>query len=216
MKYFVIGFSKCGTTSLNRYFKENDLRTLHYFNTYEEIIEMEGDTFIKKFRRRPRYNEFIGLVMKNNYKNNKPLFENILDFDAMTQMDFSGGCDDVLAFFPQINLLEEILLEYPDAKFVFNERDIDKWYKSLVKWYSIHKYYAKSNIPGLNGSTKQDFHKLFNYHKTRVIKLFIQYNKLDNLLFFDIERDNIEKLNNFTGLHKLKIFPNLNKNDIQR
>ena len=211
-KIFVIGFSKCGTTSLNRYFKENGLKTLHYFNIYEEIIEMENKTFIKTFRRQPRRDEFIGLVMKDNYLHNRPLFTGIKDFDVITQMDFSGGLSNTWGFFPQINLLEEIIKEYPNAKYIFNERDVAKWYNSLVKWYRIHLYYSRSNIPGLNGSSFLDFKNLFETHKQNVITLFTELGKLDKLLIYNIEMDDVSKLNRFTGLNRVIELPNLNQN----
>ena len=214
MKYFVIGMSKCGTSSLTRYFSENNLKTLHYFNTYKEIIEKNNLPFQTVMKRNPKKEDFIGLIIKENIKNNKPLFNNILDFDVITQMDYSGGPFDDLAFFPQIDHLNRLLKEYPDSKYILNIRPFDDWYKSLLKWYRIDKYYFKSKLKNLNTNDKEGFEYFFFSHINNVIKVFSENNKLNNLLIFDIKNDTIDKLNHFTGLNKIKNLPHLNKNQV--
>ena len=93
-----------------------------------------------------------------------------------------------------VDYFKEFDKEYPNSKFILNIRDVDNWIKSR----NNHKNYTEKIANKLNIS-KQELNNIwkneFYNHKNNVINYF--YDKPDKLLIFDIEKDSIQKINDF-------------------
>lgn len=196
--FVVIGFPKCGTSSLQQYFKNNNKNSIHYHYPIKKT---------KKWR-------FVGYQIKKASEDNKPLFSYLPNVDALTQLDYAQK--GTLAIFPQIGLFQIMQKQYPNAKFILNVRDEQKWLKSMKGWFNLRKDYRKQNprgadyLYGLKGTTNADYLDWYNNHINNVIDFFEDTNP-HKLLVFDIEKDNINKLNKFTNLYNVTQFPHANK-----
>ena len=83
---------------------------------------------------------------------------------------------------------------YPESKFILNIRDIEKWIKSR----NDHGNYTKNLCKKLNVTKEvlnQKWREDYYNHKKSVITYFSD--KPDKLLIFDIEKDSVQKLNDF-------------------
>lgn len=101
-KIFCIGLNKTGTTSLHLAFKKLGYKSVH-------------------FRTKQGLN--IKDVIANNYKNGKPILDQIDHFDAYSDWNH-----------PTTNFLyKEFDKAYPNSKFILNTRAMDDWIESRTK-----------------------------------------------------------------------------------
>ena len=109
-RIFQIGFNKCGTVSLSRFFAENGVPAVHY----------------DKGR--------LGRTMEQRYRQGKPLideeiysrfrfFSDFEFFDMDTGKHFSGHKE----------LWRELDDQYPDSLFILNVRNRDDWIRSRLR-----------------------------------------------------------------------------------
>jgi hypothetical protein len=97
-KIFQIGFNKCGTTSIHKFFNSNGLKSIHW----------DGSFMAKK--------------IDQNHKNGLPLLTGYEEYDCYTDMESSD--DDIFIY---LTHYEELDKQYPNSKFILNVRNIDKW-----------------------------------------------------------------------------------------
>jgi hypothetical protein len=102
-KIFQIGFNKCGTTSLHKFFKANDLKSIHW-----------GDAKLAK-------------KIVENHKLNKPILSEYEDYDCYTDMESSD--DNIFIYLTHFKELDK---QYPNSKFILNVRDVDLWIQSKL------------------------------------------------------------------------------------
>jgi len=105
MKIFQIGFNKCGTMTIHRYFCANGVRSLHW----------------DKGRLAQR--------MFANLANGDKLLTGYEDFEAFSDceyLDYSG------TFLEGYKLFPYLAEQYPDAVFILNTRDREAWIKSRL------------------------------------------------------------------------------------
>lgn len=142
-----------------------------------------------------KWNEFF----VENQKNNKPLCE---------------GADDIV-FWSDIGFLQrqfQIFAEqYPQSKFIYNIRSVDKWLDSRERQYTKHPQAydnAFNKTVGLDSSglKRKDYWRAeWMYHK-RVIEEYFVGDKASRLLTFNFETDTTQRIVDF--LPELK-FSNL-------
>jgi hypothetical protein len=102
-KIFQIGFNKCGTTSIHKFFVANDLESIHW-----------GDSFLAK------------QIVQNVKENKNPLFK-YENYDCYTDMESSD--DNIFIYLTHYKLLDK---KYPGSKFILNIRDVEKWIESRL------------------------------------------------------------------------------------
>merc|ERR1712224_581750 len=135
--------------------------------------------------------------------------------NAITQMDCWWLEEDTSAspeqllkaygHFPQINMLEELDRNYPDAKFILNTRDADKWLQSVSTYGPLRQILRDADIPGLpigKGETDQELIEWFQNHIVRVREYFGDQCE-DRFLEFSIDDADAEserRLRHFLGV----------------
>lgn len=171
VKVFQIGFSKCGTVAINSFFNQNGIPSVHH----------DGG--------------FLPTSIHENYLNGIPLIsEKYSEILVFTDME-------VLYNEPQIIVgmmyFKELDKQYPGSKFIFNTRNKQAWLKSR----SLQNI-LPSNDPLLKVSSEilkisQDemlarWSREWDEHNTAVLEYF--KNRPNDLLVFDIEKDNPQKM----------------------
>lgn len=135
-KIFVIGFPKSGTTSIQESLTSAGISAIHW--GVDDI--------------------FVGTSIQKAKNQNKQLLSEINTYQAFTQM--KTCIDKARCYWPQlvdVPLLDE---QYPNSKFIFNDRNIDNWIRSLRQWnintgpirqegQSLIERIIKLDIPGL-------------------------------------------------------------------
>jgi hypothetical protein len=107
MKIFLIGFNKCGTTSIHRYFVANGIRSVHWDK---------------------------GMLARRIFQNiasGAPLLTGYESFDAFTDMEWTDerGVYHLEAY----KLFPYLAAQYPDALFILNTRDRESWIRSRLR-----------------------------------------------------------------------------------
>jgi len=165
-KIFIIGFNKTATRSLNKFFKENGLSTVHW--DYENLV----NTFEK------------------NIKENKKLltgkYENIKVFSDMTKTSENKDAKDYYKILDQ---------QYHNSKFILNIRNVEDWIKSRKNQYNLlnrHKiYFGCDNDEIIFQKWRDMFYAHYNdvldYFKDRPNDLLIfdiDNDKIDKIINF--------------------------------
>jgi len=173
-KIFVIGFNKCGTTTIHNYFRSNSIPSVHWCTN-----GIFGN---------------VSNIIHRNDKNKKKLLDGIDNYKVYSDMEY-------VSLFGKISYANERYFkkldeQYPNSKFIFNTRNIDNWIRSRNN--HLNSLYSRilmlktglSKIE-LNNKWRQDYYKHFN----NVVNYFS--NKPNKLLIFNIEKDSPKKINIF-------------------
>ncbi len=138
MRAFVIGFPKCGTSSINRALSESGFSPLHH---------RKGQVA-------------VGSILYRNFYSGRPIFDGLEAYDAITQADACYSRQDVV-FWPQLDcmLLRTIRKQNPGCRFILNTRDIEAHIRSISKWFDYRWHLVNAHIPGLpHGYGGEDTH----------------------------------------------------------
>lgn len=172
MRVFQIGFNRCGTLSLCKFFNQNGHKAVHWDNG--------------------RWGEHFNSTQSRGV----PLCEGYDNVVLWTDIGFIQR---------QFQVLAE---QYPESRFIYNIRPLDKWLDSRTNWYSIRE--AHNFVPIQYRHSDIDRRSYWKaewiYHK-RVLKEYFVGGKLERLLIFDIEKNTGEDIEKF--LPELE-FTNLN------
>ena len=103
IKIFQIGFNKCGTVSLHKFFESNKLKSIHW----------------DKGR--------LAKTIQNNYISGFPLLRGYENIDCFTDMESQE--DNIFIY---LTLFKELDKQYPNSKFILNLRQRDKWIESRI------------------------------------------------------------------------------------
>ncbi len=103
MKIFQIGFNKCGTVSLHKFFLHNGLKSIHW----------DSGNLAKK--------------IYQNYKKDKPLLNGYSGYDCFTDMESQK--DNIFIY---LTLFKELDKQYPGSKFILNVRNKENWINSRI------------------------------------------------------------------------------------
>jgi protein O-GlcNAc transferase len=194
-RIFVIGFPKCGTSSINNALISKGVPSIHWALDPDRLVLL------------------VGLSIEKAKKEGKPLLSYLKNYRALTQMETC--IDEHRCYWPQLLDVPTLDSQYPKSKFIFNDRDIYKWVNSVSKWRipshgSLRERLIKANIPGLpkgKGSNDSELIDWYIWHKNNMIDYF--KNK-DNFIVFNIEEDKSEKLGEFLGINNL-VVPHSNR-----
>jgi hypothetical protein len=184
-KIFQIGFNKCATCSLHTLFSEHTdprLQSIHWDRNKlaSEII----------------YN------INNNISNILGTYEK---YDFISDMEYADMNSIILVHKEYFVNLDRA---YPNSKFILNVRPIDNWIQSRLKhrqeveesYIKMYKNVFSKNTEEIIELWKRDWHD----HIKNIKNYF--FDRPNDLLIFDIENDNFNKLTNF--FHSIKFTTN--------
>ena len=103
-KFFQIGFNRCGTTSIHSFFEENGISSVHCD--------------------RGR----LATTMFDNLAQGKHILRGYEEYNAYSDMELLTYDK----YFEAYKLYEPIMAQVPDAKFILNIRDPEKWIMSRL------------------------------------------------------------------------------------
>jgi len=167
---FVVGFPKCGTTSL------------------QHALESAGYGAVHCYAPKPwgpaAADRFVGhLMVEASAMGLAPLALLPGWVNAVTQMDcwwieeVSEGPQLARSHFPQVTLLERLAESYPTAKFILNFRDTDSWLRSVATYGPMRQILREAEVPGLpsgEGGEDRELALWFEQHVERVRAYFAQ------------------------------------------
>lgn len=175
--YLNLGFPKTGTSSLHKFFECGGLQSAHY--------------------RCNRIDSCARCIRQSVEAGGDPLELCALgrkDIDVYAQMDDGH-------YFPQIEVLDDIVAAYPEATLFLTFRNMTKWYNSLKKWPPrkrgphLNDKLRENNITGFPtgvGENVSEFSDWFCNHVQRVRRV-VNDNPSLTLVEVDIEDANIAK-----------------------
>lgn len=171
VKFFQIGFSKCGTKTLADFFNANAVPSLHH----------DGGR--------------LAVAMLNNYENGQPLLKDLYH-GFYGFFDMERMYDEPLISIP-VQLFREIDQQYPGSKFILNIRNKQDWLQSKafhpayhqgMRWLELHaKFYNITTQQVLEKWSKE-----WDDHLYAVAEYF--KHRPNDLLVFNIDKDKPEKL----------------------
>lgn len=198
-KIFVIGFPKCGTTSIHDSLLKSRIKSIHWGEDWVYERPYKLDEII---------NGLVGCLIEKAKKEKKDLLHYLDNYKAITQMEVCYNSD--CCYWPQLVDVPALDKQYPNSKFIFNNRDIKNWLKSITKWKinswpSLRDRIKDCDLPGLPAGrgSDEDLESWYNWHKQNMVDYF--YGK-DNFIIFDIEKDAQEKLGEFLEIKDFIFF----------
>ena len=117
-RIFQIGFNKCGTTTLHRFFRDNGINSIHWEN---------GEIAVNFHARSSR---------------GEDPFADYPDVAAFTDMIKVRG-----SLLEPYKSFEEIYRWYPDSYFILNTRNASDWIESRVRHGLVPHYRAALGLP---------------------------------------------------------------------
>lgn len=185
----LLGMPKSGTSSFQELFKKLGYKSYHW---------TKGD-------------KYIGKLIENNKKNNKPLLCDFLDTDVITQMDICINKDN--CYWPQITDYKQIVNENPDAIFILNKRNPEELLSSFKRWNNYDKRLFTYNPEIIADKTDIGF---INFINNFYLEIETYFKENPNLKFisYHITNDKVEKLKKYIDIKNIVSFPktNVNKN----
>lgn len=173
--YLNLGFPKMGTSSLHNFFNCGGLKSVHY--------------------RCNRVDSCARCMKESVEAGGKPL-DLCIDTEPI---DMYAQMDDGNSYFPQIELLDELVAGYPTATLFLTFRPTEKWYNSLKNWPPrkngphMNRKIRDANITGLPsgvGNYEGEFADWFCKHVERVRDIVARNPSL-TLVEVDIEDSTI-------------------------
>jgi len=172
-KVFQVGFNKCGTRSLYRFFADNSVPALHWHTDQGKIAKKMLANFLNGERIIPKE------------------YENIIFFSDLE--DVYGS--NYLPIF-SYRFYREIFDQFPDSKFILNIRPLHEWINSRLK-HDDGKYL--NHCLKILKISKLDLIKHWESHflnHSKEVQDFFK-DKKDRLLIFDISKDSVNKVIKF-------------------
>ena len=175
--YLNVGFPKMGTNSLHNFFECGGFKSVHY--------------------RCSRIDSCARCMRESVEAGGLPL--DLCELPPK-KIDMYAQMDDGV-YFPQIELLQELVTGYPKATLFLTFRPMEKWYNSLKKWPPrpngphFNEKLRKANITGFPsgvGKNVDEFSDWYCKHVERV-RAIVDQNPSMTLVEVDIEDPTIAK-----------------------
>ena len=118
---------------------------------------------------------------------------------------------DNAVYFPQIELLEEIVEGHPNATFFLTFRSMEKWYHSITHWPPrkngphMNQRFRKLNITGLPAGEGRNIEELSDWYCNHVqrVRDIVARNPSHTLVEVDIEDPTIgQRMSDMFGIRK--------------
>lgn len=200
-RVYVIGYNKCGTSSLHEFFLRCGLRSVHYrYLPHQDSAEHDYG--------------LAAFLVARNLDRGRPALHGYDDVDVIS--DFDAVCEHRLV--ENIKQFRFIAALEPDARFVLNVRDVDRWVRSRTRWGQGHLFggrptpLCEESLCVENLGYVERYRRYYGFtmleqveqHLRCVWHAHVNAVKSDidpeRLLVFDIERDDPALLCRFLGL----------------
>ena len=178
-KIFIIGFNRCGTRTLHYFFKENNLKSIHWDNN--NLVD----------------------VFENNIKNGNKLLENGKTINK--QVNSNCNYDEATVFSDMTkhvinkdakDYYKRLDKDYPNSKFILNIRDVDKWIQSRIKHGNGSVLNEQMNFHNCDKKQIEIIWK--NMYEKHILDVKDYFeNRKSDLCIYDIENDTIDKIIEF-------------------
>lgn len=165
-KVFQIGFNRCGTRFMHQFLDHLQYRTVHW----------DGGR--------------LAHTMMENFKNNERLLKGYDErFDAFSDMeDYQSNLYAHMIFY---RILDE---QYPGSRFILNTRALDVWIaKRLENTDYVHHSMAYHHFNTV-GQMVEKWRRDWTRHHENVIAYFGESRIGKDLLIYDVDQDNPQKL----------------------
>ncbi len=173
-KVFVIGFNKCGTTSLHAFFRASGLSCAHW---------------------RLSRDRTLAEAMFSNLSLQRHVLEGFAGFDVYSDLNHLSDRVHLEAN----TLFRTIDATVPDARFILNTRDKDRWLASRSRHGSPTTGSFLARACKCYGASREEvlaiWRDQWDRHHAAVTEYFAH--KPGKLLVFDIEIDPVDKLVSF-------------------
>jgi len=183
----LIGLPKSGTSSFQHLFKLLGYKSYHW----------------------TKNKNYIGMMIYKNKIENKPLLHDFCDTDVITQMDVCLSKNT--SYWPQIIHYEQLHKENLDSVFILNKRDPKKLLKSFKNWGKLDKRLYEYSPEIVINKTDEGFIEFVEKFYKDIENYFSKYPK-SKFITFDIEKDNVKKLEKYIDIKDIKKMPHKNKN----
>ena len=187
----LLGLPKSGTSSFQYLFECLGYRSFHW----------------------KKDENYIGTLIKNNKKNKRPLLNNFLNSDAITQMDVC--IDKYNCYWPQLIDYKQLHKENPDAIFILNKRNPEELLDSFKRWGRLDERLYKYNPELIDDKTDKGFIKFVNQFYKNIEEYFAE-NLNTKFISYDINNDKIHKLSKYIDIKTIRVFPKKNTNIIKK
>ena len=188
-KIFVIGLNKTASTTIHNLFKANKFKSIHW----------QTQLFEKKYQLDKTEESVL-----HNKENNKHLLDKELD---ETFQVFS----DIQNLSLNFELLDK---QYPNSLFIYNYRNVNSWVLSRLNHHTSRdidyitfwkKHNKKKHLS--DNEVIEEWINLYNTHQEKVLNYF--KNK-ENIIYYNIEEECINKFINKLELQGIKIYKTTN------
>lgn len=166
-KIFVIGFNKCGTSTLHGFFTASGIRSVHW--------SQKGVNLAAR--------------MALNISKSRPVLDGIGGFTAYSDLCFQTN----FAWIEAAEFFREFHRDHPDAYFLLNDRDIDHWIASRLKHPDLLAR-AKAFWKCDEAQVTAIWRDMLERHKAAAKDYFAGNPRF---MVFDIETDDPQKLVGF-------------------
>jgi hypothetical protein len=192
-RIFQIGFNRCGTTTLIRFFQANNLKCLHWgrgsIAAGIEAARLEGKPLLSYVDGYFSYGDMEFVEVESESKKllkKKPfrrLYKN-LPKDNLTP---------IYAF----ENFRELDKQYPGSKFILNTRNVEDWINSRIRFLERGYFYCKhgDRFHSSQEALNQCWREHWDEHTSNVREYFS--NRPEDLLEFDLDKDGPEKIADF-------------------
>ena len=192
-RIFQIGFNRCGTTTLIRFFQANNLKCLHWgrgsIAAGIEAARLEGKPLLSYVDGYFAYGDMEFVEVESESKKllkKKPfrrLYKN-LPKDNLTP---------IYAF----ENFRELDKQYPESKFILNTRNVEDWINSRIRFLERGYFYCKhgDRFHSSQEALNQCWREHWDEHTSNVREYFS--NRPEDLLEFDLDKDGPEKIADF-------------------
>jgi len=198
----VLGLPKCGTTSLHEAFRSVGYESVHWaLNAGKDV---SADKQLRLWGVDADRRLIARLMHRAASQGLPPLALLPPGVDAVAEMNGLFWADKhawvAEGHFPQMSLLEQLVLHYPDARFILNIREHRRWVKSVDQHNDLRRRLVCADLPGLPrgvGKLDDELIAWVDAHHRRVQALLSHHGA--RLLVFDIERHGEPELSAFLG-----------------
>lgn len=184
----LIGFPKSGTSSFHKLFEQLGYKSYHW----------------------KKDDEYIGMMIYKNKINKKPLLNDFLETDVITQMDICINKEN--CYWPQLVDYKQLYKENSESIFILNKRNPEKLLDSFKRWNKLDERLYKYNPELIHDKTDTGFINFVNkFYKD--VEHFFSSNPKSKFISYDINNDKIEKLKQYINIKGINVFPKENVNN---
>tara|TARA_B100000579_G_scaffold437500_1_gene467095 strand:+ start:1420 stop:2079 length:660 start_codon:yes stop_codon:yes gene_type:complete len=198
-RIFQIGFNRCGTTTLIRFFQANGLKCLHWGRgTIAAGIEaayMEGKPLLSYIDGYFAYGDMEFVEVESE---SKKLFKK-KPFRRLYKNLPEGKLTPIYAF----ERFSELDKQYPGSRFILNTRNVEDWINSRIRFLEKGYFYCKHG--DRYHSSQEELNQCWRNHWNQHISDVKEYfsDRPGDLLEFDLDKDGPEKITEF--FHNLNL-----------